>query len=922
MAQLSNVPKRTIINWLDGTVKRPRHWQSVVRVAAALRLSQAQTDELLVAAELPELQSLVVQANDPEDQSILDSWHIEPSTGEAQKFSCLYQYLQALCVELARLPAYFPRHTAFTFASIYQDVRLRRLENEPPIDVTHFVQMNDGTPWSLLRQQNPRAVILGQPGMGKTWLFKAEAMRLAQEALEEYGKGEPQTLPLLIRIPDLVMILSGQSSLQAILGAIADIAARLTPTLPEAELAASLRAFIEKRPERVVFLLDALDEVPGRDGLRSVARRVVVQLGSATKARILLASRTLGYTSAPLGRYLGVDVAEYELMPFTDREIARTLRAWFHQRLGLLHRLQLAMRRAPALARQASNPLLLSLMCMLNETRGEELTGNRSSLYEPVLRLLLEGRWRSFDMQLPESRVRSKLRLLEVIAWAYATYRQSWWEQLPGDVLEQAVEPLPDTQRLWSTWHDEWGTLYEGPLWELSEWDGILVKGFVPADGAASAVPYAFLHRTFQEFLVARYLLRRYADAELAAPEIQEFLATKASDPEWYVVLLLLVEQLTLSPLPDAQPLLNRLSDILLNTVQDRSGQMAVAAVEILLNLHITEVGTEVVRSLRDRLLIMMRNEEVRPIMRVHAAQLVAELGDPRPAVMEVDAIEFVEIPSGNFLMGSDPAVDAEAFGEEFPQHPCSVQPFAMSRFPISNAQYRAFFDNKEDGFDNPAYWPEAITLGHWRDGMVWRLRPIYRADGNIDWEPDWEREPNQSGWPNDLPNAPIMGISWYEARAFIRWLEKRWRQQGTIAPTTRLDLPSEVEWEWTARGADGRIYPWGNEFDGNRLNWFGHMLMAPAPIGSFPTSASPYGVEEMAGNLWEWTRTIFAPYPTSERGGTDFAGALAPDLNLAIRGGAYFSIRTRCRCASRVATRPFGRMNATFRIVKYEAEK
>jgi hypothetical protein len=173
MAQLSNVPKRTIINWLDGTVKRPRHWQSVVRVAAALRLSQTQTDELLIAAELPDLASLVAQTNDPEDHSLLDSWQLEPLAAEKPKFDCLYQYLHALCHELERLPAYFPRHTAFTFASLYQDMRLRRLESAPPIDVNHYVQMNDGTPWSLLRQQNPRAVILGQPGMGKTWLFKA-----------------------------------------------------------------------------------------------------------------------------------------------------------------------------------------------------------------------------------------------------------------------------------------------------------------------------------------------------------------------------------------------------------------------------------------------------------------------------------------------------------------------------------------------------------------------------------------------------------------------------------------------------------------------------------------------------------------------------------------------------------------------------
>src|SRR5215216_3790977 len=77
LAQLSGVPKRTIVNWLDGTVKRPRHWQSVVRVAAALRQPQAETDELLAAAELPDLQSLTLQSKDPQDRSLLEAWKLE-----------------------------------------------------------------------------------------------------------------------------------------------------------------------------------------------------------------------------------------------------------------------------------------------------------------------------------------------------------------------------------------------------------------------------------------------------------------------------------------------------------------------------------------------------------------------------------------------------------------------------------------------------------------------------------------------------------------------------------------------------------------------------------------------------------------------------------------------------------------------------
>jgi predicted NACHT family NTPase len=330
LARLSGVPKRTIVNWLDGTVRHPRQWQSVVRVAAALRQTFEQTNELLVAADLPTLQSLILDANEPADQALLAQWEQGLPTADTSTSLCLRNYLRALSSELARLPAYFPHQTAFAFSAIYQDLRLRRLEPATAKADHPIGRTRDGEAWSVLRQQTQRAVILGQPGMGKTWLFKAEAIRLAKDALASDPKGEPPVLPLFIRIPDLVKLLAGQISLQAIFHAVAELAARLTPSLPEEQVRAALRSMLEKSPDRVVFLLDALDEVPAREGQRSNARRAIMQLGSATPARILLSCRTLGYAAAPLARYLGSDVGEYELMPFTYHEIGRVMRAWYH----------------------------------------------------------------------------------------------------------------------------------------------------------------------------------------------------------------------------------------------------------------------------------------------------------------------------------------------------------------------------------------------------------------------------------------------------------------------------------------------------------------------------------------------------------------------------------------------------------------
>jgi hypothetical protein len=94
LAQLSAVPKRTIVNWIDGTVKRPRHWQSVVGVASALRLSQEQTDELLAAADLPDLLTLAAESSDADDLTLLAPWQLEAAAGHISSY--LHAYLRRL----------------------------------------------------------------------------------------------------------------------------------------------------------------------------------------------------------------------------------------------------------------------------------------------------------------------------------------------------------------------------------------------------------------------------------------------------------------------------------------------------------------------------------------------------------------------------------------------------------------------------------------------------------------------------------------------------------------------------------------------------------------------------------------------------------------------------------------------------------
>jgi len=192
---------------------------------------------------------------------------------------------------------------------------------------------------------------------------------------------------------------------------------------------------------------------------------------------------------------------------------------------------------------------------------------------------------------------------------------------------------------------------------------------------------------------------------------------------------------------------------------------------------------------------------------------------------------EMILIPEGAFLMGAS-GEDTVGQMDERPQHDVFVPAFHIDRMPVTNAQFRAF----------------AVATGYQAQG-IWQS---YDRPG--------------------LENHPVRGVSWHDAQAYAKWAGKR--------------LPTEAEWEKAMRGTDGRIYPWGNEFDHGRLA-AGELFT----VGSFLSGASPYGVLDGAGLVWEWTSSAYAAYP--------FNANAAGDLRV-LRGGAWMNDRTSMRVTAR----------------------
>jgi len=166
----------------------------------------------------------------------------------------------------------------------------------------------------------------------------------------------------------------------------------------------------------------------------------------------------------------------------------------------------------------------------------------------------------------------------------------------------------------------------------------------------------------------------------------------------------------------------------------------------------------------------------------------------------------MVQVPAGEFFMGCNEKVDTECFDNEKPGRTVNLPGFSIDKTEVSVADYKKCMDAGK------CTQPDTGSMCNW--GV------------------------------NGRKNHPVNCVDWAQAKAFCKWVGKR--------------LPTEAEWEKAARGTDGRVYPWGNRWEGKKANvegeYDGPGYTVTAPVGSFADGASRYGALDMAGNVWEWT--------------------------------------------------------------------
>lgn len=695
----------------------------------------------------------------------------------------------------------------------------------------------------------PYSVILGEPGSGKTTALERLAWVYAQRSL-----AHAQTTTLRLVVPIMARLTDYQGE--------ADLLPMVRRVLNRGGLALatdlSVRATLQASDADFVLLLDGLNEVSRQhaDAVYNALRRHTdefekhaLHLTCRTadfdqpKAAAVLPSATQLWAVQPLAdaiRHWGDDAGASDVRDYLRRHLGADRGRRLYERLQADDRLH-------SLARL---PLFLF---MFKETAGDgagDLPANRGDL---VRRFITSDR---VLYPVPQD-LRSRLvRSLEALAWRMAE----------AGTLEIDEETL----------YDELAAVRGRRTYALDE-----MRQYLQATGLLVALGeerYRLLHQLVQEYGAAAYLAAQAQCAEQLPQLAQQ---------EWWresCVLTLWLRPALQTP---------------------------------------------------DYLLRLMGDAQVDLRVRVAAGEVLATVGDPRFVrkryANDVEAIEpeMVTIPAGEAVLGGE---DPEAYDWEKPECRVPVRTFDLAIYPVTNAEFACFIE--AGGYDDLSLWSaagQAWLAGEVKldagseatyrrlhqqlvantENFLERLNAVAtiseQAKDTYRWLAGLSEEKNVRNWmrwrssggQQQQPlfwqdgrfngcNQPVVGVNWYEASAYAAWLTKVTGQAYC--------LPTEAEWEWAAR-RNGRRYPWGNTWDANACNWQDSKLNRPNPVGVFAFSATDDGLHELAGNVYEWTATLYRGYPYLAEDGREDPQA---EGRRVVRGGSWSTNRTNVRCTCR----------------------
>lgn len=815
-------------------------------------------------------------------------------------------------------------------------------------------------------KDDPALVLLGAPGSGKSTLLRRLQLDHSSDRLDDgaedisffvqlngyraRGDGEP---------PEPLEWLTARWK-------------ALYPKLPP------LESFLQKG--RALLLLDALNEMPHKNAGDYHARvsrwRALTHEVVRAGARVVFSCRSLDYSATLSGKELRVP--QVEAQPMTPEQMRAFLQAYAPARE---ERIWGELDGKPQLS-LFQTPYFLKLLCELVEATGGDVPKGRAGLFAGFIRQALQreitdelfqpgalldemdheklslGRWRNpFD--LPEHG--ALIPKLSDLAFSM---------QVKGLETEGAQVRIDYDDACLQLAHDRARDIIKA---------GVALNVL---DRDVAQYEIAFFHQLLQEFFAARRLAKEPNpalvhvewSADKVSPTLEETLAGLADgDPlpapphtGW--------EETTLTAAPMVKDSQAFIRDLIPHNLP-LAGLCAASPEMKLSDALKREIQTALVARTQDK------QADLRA--RIRAGEVLGEVGDPRFELRTGPhgaylAPPLVDIPGGTYQMGD---VKGD-YDDEKPAHTVEIAPFQIGQFPVTNAEYKLFMD--AGGYDDEQWWdtPEALAWRSgegssegakqgWRDDRKWiqsvsedYLRGLViqnritskQADDWItirnwtderfeqqleEWYPAGKLYRQPEFWDDtrfNNPAQPVVGVTWFEARAYCNWLTANGLvprpvgsdtpgvspSRGVTLPTGRgtdskiFRLPTEAEFEAAARGKTGRSFPYGKKFDASRCNTFESHIRRTTPVGIFD-NATPEGAFDLSGNAYTWTSSIYDqdkfPYPYRSDDGRE--DVLATGVRRVLHGGSWAYGHFYARAVSRAINHPADRdYNFGFRVV------
>ncbi len=857
-------------------------------------------------------------------------------------------------------------------------------------------------PEVLEKTRQRRLSIIGDAGSGKSALLQWAGLSVARhrrghgklsqdqkDFLHALGvnRFKPAPIPILIRLTDFVSHCKDSKraiDAPALYHFITTLGERRYPSL-------KLRKdfFDQCLAQRCLLMFDGMDEVDQDD--RDVVRAAVEDMAHSPQYQWHFFFVTSRPSAADVVATLP-DFRRVTVQPLTPEQREELIHLWcnamyatmdeaYRKEIDLLRRVEDDER----VRSIAETPLMVNVIALVYWHQ-RDLPRQRAELYEVAIELLIREPWKDPSEVLKYwggLEWQTRLDLINLIAFVLHDDKNLEYVLADQLVAREAV---------WRRFGAEKEQAQEA------------AKQFLRKDATRGALlrqsgnRYDFYIRRFQEYLAGRYVAHKLED------RWSEYFQKHLADDQWEEPLLLGAGFLRFTNIEKAEKYVRQLAQTVHDTNPEDHARavtlagMALAEVLEKADFNVQQTFAKVRDDLPPRMLAVFEQNAplVVPRLRRDLGLALGALGDPRltptPTLprsllrqaqdartgegmvsplpsrtstgegLGVGAIlpSLIPIPAGSFLMGTSgeeaaqlKAQDAEAYPDEQPQHPVSVSEFDIGKYPVTNAEFSAFFDAK--GYEQERFWSD--------DGKRW-LRGE-EGEPDLSWLPtdelkkawkDWlARRPKEKRgqpffWDDaqwNAPNLPVVGVTWYEAEAYCKWLSEVTGQ--------KFRLPTEAEWEkatrWkpppqpstSAKSAEQAaaqsalagegvlpspvgavptgeglgmgvhyLWPWGDTWDKDKCNSSESGFGATTPVGMYPNgahwvemqhAASLQGVLDMVGNVWEWCADRYDDHfyeQCAQLGEVrDPTGPESGTLRV-LRGGSWFDQQRFCRAAVR----------------------